>query len=149
MLVAMHPYGLEETLEISRTEFESIVRDGTCVEEDTVEYLPTEAVAQGVSREHDMMKSFPVCQAVPRAEVTGKVWSTRWCYRRHGPKQVLLQCHSCTRGHESFVGVPLSTDLTFLLCDISVAFVSTCLRAIQCAWSHLRVSTNTTTWCGV
>ena len=25
---------------------------------------------------------------VPRAEVTGKVWSTRWCYRRKGPKQV-------------------------------------------------------------
>ena len=87
MLVTMHPYGQEEPLEISRTEFESSVRDGICVEEDTVEYLPTEAVAEGVSRELDMMKSFPVCQAVPRAEVTGKVWSTRWCYRRQQPKQ--------------------------------------------------------------
>ena len=25
---------------------------------------------------------------VPRAGVTGKVWSTRWCYRRKGPEQV-------------------------------------------------------------
>ena len=73
-LAAVHPYGHEEPLEISRTEFESFVRDGFYFEEDSFEL--------------DLMKSFPVYQAVPRAEVTGKVWSTRWCYRKKGPKQV-------------------------------------------------------------
>ena len=86
MLAAIHPYGREEPLEISRTEFESIVRDGFSLEEDTLEDLPTEEVVVGVNRELDLMKGFPVYQAVPRAEVTGKVWSTRWCYRRKGPK---------------------------------------------------------------
>ena len=43
---------------------------------------------KGVNRELDLMKSFPVYQAVPRAEVTGKVWSTRWCHWRKGPQQV-------------------------------------------------------------
>ena len=73
-LAAVHPYGHEEPLEISRTEFESFVRDGFYFEEDSFEL--------------DLMKSFPVYQAVPRAEVTGKVWSTRRCYRKKGPKQV-------------------------------------------------------------
>ena len=40
MLAAIHPYGHEEPLEISRTEFESIVRDGFYFEEDTLEDLP-------------------------------------------------------------------------------------------------------------
>ena len=88
MLAAILPYGHEEPLETSRTLFESIVRDGFFFEEDTLEDLPTEEVAEGVNRELDLMKSFPVHQAVPRAEVTCKVWSTRWCYRRKGPKQV-------------------------------------------------------------
>ena len=50
--------------------------------------FPPKKWVEGVNRELDLMKSFPVHQAVPRAEVTGKVWSTRWCYRRKGPKQV-------------------------------------------------------------
>ena len=87
-LAAVHRYGHEEPLEISRTEFQSFVRDGFHVEEDTLEELPLDEVVEGVNRELDLMKSFPVYLAVPRAEVTGKVWSTRWCYRRKGPKQV-------------------------------------------------------------
>ena len=56
--------------------------------EDTLEELPLHEVVEGVNGELDLMKSFPVYQAVPRAEVTGKVWSTRWCCGRKGPKQV-------------------------------------------------------------
>ena len=118
-LAAVHPYGHEEPLEISRTEFESFVRDGFYFEEDTLEELPLDEVVEGVNRELDLMKSFPVYQAVPRAEVTGKVWSTRWSYRRTGTKTSesafrgekvrkfsgckLLQSHSWARGHESVV----------------------------------------------
>ena len=80
-LAAVHPYGHEEPLEISRTEFESLVTGGSHFEEDTLEEVPLDEVVEGVNRELDLMKSFPVYQAVPRAEVTGKVWSTRWCYR--------------------------------------------------------------------
>ena len=87
-LAAVHPYDHEDPLEISRTEFESFVRDGFYFEEDTLEEVPLDAVVEGVNRELDLMKRFPVYQAVPRAEVTGKVWSTRWCYRKKGPKQV-------------------------------------------------------------
>ena len=87
-LAAVHPYGHEEPLEISWTEFESFVRDGFYFEEDTLEELPLDEVVEGVNRELNLMKSFPVYQAVPRDEVTGKVWSTRRCYRRKGPKQV-------------------------------------------------------------
>ena len=95
------------------------MRDGFYLEEDTLEELPLDEVVGGVNRELDLMKSFPVYLAVPRAEVTGKVWSTRWCYRKKGPKQVrarfvvrqfansldakLLQSHSWARGHESVV----------------------------------------------
>ena len=87
-LAAVHPYGHKEHQEINRTEFESFVRDGFDLEEDTLEELPLDEVVEGVNRDLDLMKSFPVYQAVPRADVTGKVWSTRWCYRRKGPKQV-------------------------------------------------------------
>ena len=73
MLAAVHLYGHEEPSEISRTEFESIVR------EDTLEELFLEEVVEGVNRALDLMNSFPVYQAVPRVEVTSKVWSTRWC----------------------------------------------------------------------
>ena len=45
------------------------------IEEDTLEELPLDEVVEGVNRELDLMKSFPVFQAVPRAEVTGKAWS--------------------------------------------------------------------------
>ena len=87
-LAAVHPYGHEEHPEINRTEFESFVRDGFDLEEDTLEELPLDEVVKGVNRELDLMKSFPVYQAVPRADVTGKVWSTLWCYRGKGPKKV-------------------------------------------------------------
>ena len=87
-LAAVHPYGHEEPLEISRTVFESFVRDGFYFEEDMLEKLHLDEVVEGVNRELDLMKSFPVYQAVPRAEVTGKVWSTRVCYTKKGPKQV-------------------------------------------------------------
>ena len=59
MLAAIHPYGREGLLEISRTEFESIVS----VEEDTLEDLPTEEVVEGVNRELDLLRCFPVYQA--------------------------------------------------------------------------------------
>ena len=87
MLAAVHPYGHEKPLEISRTGFESIVRDGIYFEEGTLDDLPTEEVVEGVNRELHLMDSFPVYQAVPGAEVTGKVWSTRWCYRRKDPSK--------------------------------------------------------------
>ena len=63
MLAAIRPYGHEEPLEISRTEFESIVRDGFYF--DTLEELFRDEVVEGVNRELDLMKSFPVYQAVP------------------------------------------------------------------------------------
>ena len=117
MLAAIHPYGHEEPLETSRTLFESMVRDGFFFEEDTLEDLLTRGVVGGVNRELDLMKSFPVYQAVPRAEVTGKVWSTRWCYRRKKGTQAtfcgeivynfygrkFLQTHSWARDYKSFV----------------------------------------------
>ena len=64
------------------------MRDGLHLEEDTLEELPLDEVVEGETRELDLMKSFPVYQAVPRVEVTCKVCSTRGCYRRTGPKQV-------------------------------------------------------------
>ena len=57
MLAAVHPYGHEEPVEVSRTEFESTVREGSYVEEDTLEYLLTEKVVEGMNRELDLMKS--------------------------------------------------------------------------------------------
>ena len=92
MLAAIHPYRHEEPLDISRTEFGSIVRDGFYFEEDTLEELALGEVVEGVNRELDLMKRFPVYHAVPRSEATGKIWSTRWCHRRKGPKQVRARC---------------------------------------------------------
>ena len=63
MLAAIHPYGREGLFEISKTEFESIVGDGFCFEEDTLKDLPTEEEAEGVNRELDLLRSFPVYQA--------------------------------------------------------------------------------------
>ena len=68
VLAAVHPYGHEEPVETSRIEFESIVRDGFYFEEDTLEELHLDEVVEGVNRKLDLMKSFPVYQAVPRAE---------------------------------------------------------------------------------
>ena len=72
VLAAVHPNGHEEPMEISRIEFESIIRDGFYFEEDKLEELHLDEVVEGVNRELDSMKSFPVYQAVPRAEATGK-----------------------------------------------------------------------------
>ena len=92
----------------------SFVTDGFYFEEDTLEELLLDEVVGGVNRELNLIKSFPVYQAVPRAELTGKVWSTRWCYRRKGPKQVRARFvvrqfansldANWARGHESVVG---------------------------------------------
>ena len=79
-VAGIHPYGHEELAEVNRAEFHSIIQDGSFVEEDTFEDFPTEEVVDGVNRAHDLMRSCPVYQAIPRAEVTGKVWSTRWCH---------------------------------------------------------------------
>ena len=73
----------------SAGQFESIVRDGFSSEEDTSEDFPIEELVEGVNRELDLMKSFPVFhQTVPRAKVSSIVWSTRWCHKRKGPKQM-------------------------------------------------------------
>ena len=141
MLAAAHPYGHEEPPEIRGTGFVSSVRDGFVFEEGTLEELPLDEVVEGVNRELDLMKSFPVYQAVPRAEVTGKVWSTRWCYRRKGPKQVSARFvvrqfansldanfYSPAPGLEVtrvLSAMPLSKDLTIMFGDISVAFMNT------------------------
>ena len=139
-LAAVHPYGHGEPLEISWTEFESFVRDGFFFEEDTLEELHLDEVVEGVNRELDLMNSFPVCQAVPRAEVTGKVWSTRWCYRRKGPKQV--RAHFVVRQFANSLDANFYSptpvlevtrvllamaleDLTISFSDIGVAFLNT------------------------
>ena len=86
------------------------------------------------------MKSFPVYQAVPRAEVTGKVWSTRWCYRKKRPKHVRARFvvrqfakfldanfYSPSPGLEVtrvLLAMALSKDLIILFGDISVAFMT-------------------------
>ena len=73
--------------------------------------------------------------------VTGKVWSTRWWYRREGPKQVRARFvvkqfaksldanfYSPTPGLEVTIvllAMALSKDLTILFGDISVAFMNT------------------------
>ena len=43
------------------------MRDGFYFEEDTLEELRIDEVVEGVNRELDLMKSFPVCQAVQRS----------------------------------------------------------------------------------
>ena len=118
------------------------MRDGFYFEEDTLEEVPLDEVVEGVNRELDLMKSFPVYQAFPRAEVTGKVWPTRWCYRT-GTKtsesafsgetvRKLPQSHSWARGHESVV---------------SDGSTRPCLRAIRRACLTLTVFTNSD-WAG-
>ena len=110
-------------------------------EEDRLEELPLDEVVERVNRELGLMKSFPVYQAVPRAEVTNKVWSTRWCYRKKGPKQVRARFvvrefansldanfYSPTPGLEVtrvLLAMALTKDLTMLFGDISVAFMNT------------------------
>ena len=109
--------------------------------EDTLEELHLDEVGEGVNRELDLMKSFPVYHAVPRAEVTGKVWSTHRCYRKKGPTQVRARFvvrqfaisldanfYSPTAGLEVtrvLLAVALSKDLTILCGDIGVAFLNT------------------------
>ena len=133
-------------------------------EEDTLEELPLDEVVEGVNRELDLMKSFPVYWAVPRAEVTGKVVSTGWCYRRKGTQTSesafrgetvrkfsgckLLQSHSeVTR---VLLAMALSKDLTILFGDISVPFMNTpmpegdpvCVEPPEGLYEH-----NDTVWC--
>ena len=50
--------------------------------------FPTEEVVEDMTRELDMVKSFPMYQTLPQAEAPGTVWSGRWCCRREEPKQV-------------------------------------------------------------
>ena len=108
------------------------MRDGFYYEEDTLEELPldevVEGVVEGVNRELDLMKSFPSSFL---DEMTGKVRSTRWCYRRKGPKQVRarfvvrqvansLDAHFCspTPGLEVtrvLLAMALSKDLTHIV----------------------------------
>ena len=106
----------------------------------TLEDFPLDEVVEGVNLELDLMKSFPVHQAVPRAEVTSKVWSTRWCYRRRRPKQVRARfvvrqfANSLDANFYSdilwlevtrvLLAMALSKDLTILLGDIGVAFMN-------------------------
>ena len=165
-LAAVHSYGHEEPLEISRTEFESSVRDGSHFEEDTLEELPLDEGVEGVNRELDLMKSFPVYQAVSRAEVTGKVWSTRWCYRRKGPKQVRARFvvrqfansldatfYSPTPGLEVtrvLLAMALSKDLTIMFGDIDVAFMNTPMPEGDLVYVEPRKGLyehNDTVWC--
>ena len=137
----------KESFAVGRTEFESIVRDGFYdFEEDTLEDLPTEEVVEGVNCELGLMKSFPVYQAVPRSKVIGKVWSTRWCCSRKGPKQV--RPRHVVRQFATSLGVTLPHRFC---CVISVLRRRTrpCPRANHCTWSHLEVSTITTTRFGV
>ena len=81
MLAPIHSYGHKEPFEVSRAEFESTVRDA-------LEDFPTKEVVEDMTRELDMVKSFPMYQTLPQAEAPGTVWSGRWCCRREEPKQV-------------------------------------------------------------
>ena len=94
-----------------------------------------------MNRELDLMNSFPVYAAVPKAEATGQNWSTRWCARKKGPKQVRAlfvvrhfansldaAFYSPTPGLEVtrvLMAMALAKDLTILYGDISVAFMNT------------------------
>ena len=64
VLAAVHPYGHEERVETSQMDFESVVRDGIYFNEDMLEELPLDEVVEGVNRELDLMKSFPVYRVV-------------------------------------------------------------------------------------
>ena len=132
MLAAVHPYGDEEPLEISRTGFESIVRYGFYFAEDTLEDLPTEEVVEGVHRELDLMKSFPAHQPLPRAEVTVKVWSARWFPRRKGPKQVRARfvMRFATSLDANFYSPTPGFEVT-RVGGISVAFMNTYVEPLE------------------
>ena len=132
-LAAVHLYGHEEPLEISQTEFESFVRDGFYFEEDMLEDLLLDDVVEGVNRELDLMKSFPVYQAVPRAEVTGKVCPHDCATRKRDQVRQLANSldanfYSPTPGLEVtrvWLAMALSKKLTILFGDTSVAFMNT------------------------
>ena len=106
-LPAVHPYGHEEPLEISRTEFESFVRDGFYFEEDMLEKLLLNEVVEGVKGPKQVRARFVVGQfansldanfynPTPGLEVT----------------RVLL-------------AMALSENLTILFGDLRVAFMNT------------------------
>ena len=126
---------------MSRTDFESTVREGSYGEEDTLEDFPTNEVVEGGNRELDVINSFLAYQAFPRVEVTGKVWSTRLCHRRKVPKQVKARFvvrqfatsldatfYSPTPGLDVTRVLSVMApwkDLLVLFCDITVAFMNT------------------------
>ena len=113
-------------------------------------------VVEGVNRELDLMKSFQY-QAVPRTEVTGKVWSTRWCHRRKGPKQVRARFvvrqfansldanfYSPTPGLE---GTRVLLAMALLFGDISVAFMNTPIPEGDPVPPEGLYEHNDTVWC--
>ena len=133
MLAPIHSYGHKEPVEVCRAEFESTVRDA-------LEDFPTEEVVEDMTRELDMVKSFPMYQTLPQAEAPGTVWSGRWCCRREEPQAsessvcsaairnlswcCFLQFHSWARGHESFV-CHCSVERHHCLVTFGVAFINT------------------------
>ena len=117
------------------------VREGSYVDEDTLEYFITEEVVEGMNRELDLMQSFPVCQAVPRTDAIGIVWSTRWCRKEKGHKQARARFlvrqfatsldavfYSTTLVLEVtrvLLVISLLKDLKVFVCDVTVAFMNT------------------------
>ena len=144
MISAVHPFGHEEPEPVPQEIFEEQVREGAYMEEDTGEKLPVEEVVIGMRRERDLMDSFPVYQAVRESEVSGKIWSTRWCHRRKGPHEVRSRFvvrqfaekgsswgsvfYSPTPGLETtrmLLALAVLMGLAVFFADISVAFMNT------------------------
>ena len=98
-------------------------------------------MVESVNRALDLMKSFPVCQAVPRAEMTDKVLPTRWSFRKKESKQVrtrfVVRQFAKLFGYSFYNTTPglevtsvlltmiLSKDFIILFGDINVAFINT------------------------
>ena len=144
MISAVHPFGHEEPEPVPQENLEEQVLEGVYMEEDTGEKLPAEEVVIGMRRERDLMDSFPVYQAVRESEVSGKIWSTRWCHRRKGPHDVRSRFvvrqfaekgssgdsafYSPTPGLETtrmLLALAVLMGLAVFFADISVAFMNT------------------------
>ena len=87
MLAPVHPYGHEKPHEVSRAEFESTVRQVSCVEEDTLEDFPTEEVVESRTRAGEKFSCISGRSASRGDEVTGNVWSIRWCLSSLDPSK--------------------------------------------------------------
>ena len=123
-MIAEHQYGHEEPHEVSR---DAAVRAGSCVKEKTrKKSFPPSTWSEGMHRELDFMKSFPVYEAVASADATSKIWSTRWCHRRKGSRgaisrrgaavrnaagQLFLQSHAWTGNPADVAGLSGSAVL--------------------------------------